>query len=481
MRISSILGMAREALAREKETVLGEMHARVWMKAQGSFRSRLKKCFEGPVFGSMRFLAFLCRKASFRYTDPAESEILFFAGTKNQMDSLLPAVSAAIRRGMVLTVCVEEAALPSARLLGHACVRVRFDPRLLSKSVALYVLRARGLLRDIRSEYSNPGFERCFYVFCLIYAYLPYFFDLLAKSKPGFVILANDHSVANCCIRLAADTLGVRTVYLQHACVSESFPALNFDYAFLDGLDALEKYGESEKTGGFGGLVFSGKRERQVFLAGQQKRITVSRPASGGFVVGIGTSDLDDFDVLETFLRAISRRGVKVIVRTHPGQPIAFIERLLAYRGENPLVEHCDSNSVGLIPFFESCSVLVAGNTSLHLEAALAGLRTYYIEFKREESLPDYYGFVRSGLSAYWPEGFAEMSDTDLKGLAAVYEERQRLLRRYSESFGTRWQGREGELVMETLERIRNGRDFSDLFQGTEDRGCFQRVYRLVA
>jgi len=56
------------------------------------------------------------------------------------------------------------------------------------------------------------------------------------------LVVANDHSYPCTTIVKAAQDEGVKTVYIQHASVSDKFPALKFDYALLEGLDSLEKY-----------------------------------------------------------------------------------------------------------------------------------------------------------------------------------------------------------------------------------------------
>ena len=51
----------------------------------------------------------------------------------------------------------------------------------------------------------------------------------------------------------------IETLYIQHASVTSRFPALKFNYAFLDGFDTLNKY------------ITAGPSETKVFLTGTCK------------------------------------------------------------------------------------------------------------------------------------------------------------------------------------------------------------------
>ena len=60
--------------------------------------------------------------------------------------------------------------------------------------------------------------------------------------------MSNDHSPANRALLLVAKSKGIKTVYMQHASVSNLFPVLDFDYSFLDGVNAYNIYKEIEGT-----------------------------------------------------------------------------------------------------------------------------------------------------------------------------------------------------------------------------------------
>ena len=58
------------------------------------------------------------------------------------------------------------------------------------------------------------------------------------KSKAKYYIAANDHSGLSQIGFVAARDAGLKTIYIQHAAISDLFPPLIVDYALLDGEDA---------------------------------------------------------------------------------------------------------------------------------------------------------------------------------------------------------------------------------------------------
>ena len=69
---------------------------------------------------------------------------------------------------------------------------------------------------------------------------------LLKKNKPKAIVFANDHLIIARSMLLAANHLGIKTYYVQHASVSDYFPPLEFSHSLLEGMDSKLKY---EKCG----------------------------------------------------------------------------------------------------------------------------------------------------------------------------------------------------------------------------------------
>src|SRR5690606_33507240 len=80
------------------------------------------------------------------------------------------------------------------------------------------------------------------YRISLILGYYYVALFLIKLTKPERLWLSNDHTYVNVAFLYASKKLRVKSFYLQHASVSDMFPPLNFDLAFLDGKIALNIY-----------------------------------------------------------------------------------------------------------------------------------------------------------------------------------------------------------------------------------------------
>ncbi|WP_145388584.1 hypothetical protein [Stieleria neptunia] len=213
------------------------------------------------------------------------------------------------------------------------------------------------------------------------------------KSKPGCIILSNDHVGTYCALNKAAQDEGVPTVYIQHACVADHFPALKFDYAFLDGRDAFDKYGPSTKT--------------KVFLTGiakydhtfRAKDLTRPKDGEQQSSIGICFNLLDDFEYTRTVLSQLRSDFVsrEILVRLHPATPPAIFDAVRRLCEDMNL---CMSEAAveDSFAFLERVGILVCGASSIALEAALMGVPSV-VYFSSETE--DVYGFVKHGLSRH--------------------------------------------------------------------------------
>src|SRR5690606_38668060 len=98
--------------------------------------------------------------------------------------------------------------------------------------------------------------------------------------------------------------------------------------------------------------------------------------------------------------------------------------------------------------FMDLLHCLIAGNSSIHLEAALLGIQPIYHEITAGE-MSDYYGFVCHGLVKQAQTLDDLMAAVKNSGQSTGPD--QNAVRYYSATYGTQWYGREGDLVAESL------------------------------
>lgn len=299
----------------------------------------------------------------------------------------------------------------------------------------------------IRSALSATGYLRLAYArflerFILAHGLVHEAERLLRAIEPAFVLLSNDHSLLNRAMLHAAKSIGIPTGYVQHAAVTKGFPPLGFDVAFLDGLDALEKYDLPGSSG------------CTVFLTGMAKSDEArrrARPRDGVSVLGLALNPLDRPEAVIAFVTELRSLApdLAIVARPHPSDARDW-DALL------PGLERSDPRTESPFAFLDRVDALVCGPSSIALEAALVGVLPLTADFDGRGV--DHYGFVGSGLVRKVED--AGQALAVLKGHGGPPSEE--LLRRYSATVGTSYDGRSAELVAElVMEHVGGGIDTS--------------------
>ena len=109
--------------------------------------------------------------------------------------------------------------------------------------------------------------------------------------------------------------------------------------------------------------------------------------------------------------------------------------------------------------YLASLRCLIAGNSSIHLESAICSCPSIYFELKSQFS-SDYYGFVRKNIC---------LSSSSKSSLLAIlldifspnycFSPNIESIQYYSASFGTKWQGKESQLVSSLIQQLSVGKD----------------------
>jgi hypothetical protein len=370
----------------------------------------------------------------------------FYAGSSNQIASLHSTLSALKKKNQ----CVIAITKPNLIIDGDVdrlYQGYRFSVLDALRAVFLLVLRAPALCHDLR-QINSAASKSFLNKFCDVYLYLPFFFKVLKKVNPSFVVVANDHNVANRCLLAVSHYLDIKTVYLQHASVSELFPALRVNYAFLDGKSAYDTY--KLCAGNIYHLDVDSPRPT-IFLSGQKKCLRRFDHEKADYI-GVAVNKLDPVDKVLGLIRELRLSGFSVYLRYHPGQQVEDVDRYLAAAAGDNKIKVSDPKSNDLSSYFSQLSHLIAGNSSIHLEAALVGVVVIYYEFE-EADMPDYYGYVANGL-AFHASGVNEVISTIRHAARGYKSLNPEAVRFYSHTYDTEWQGREGELVADILLKI---------------------------
>lgn len=263
-----------------------------------------------------------------------------------------------------------------------------------------------------------------------------FFFSVLRKYRPKCVVIANDHSCPTKSLELVCEDLAIKTVYVQHASVSYAFPELHFSYSFLDGKDALNKYTGGDK-----------QSKGEIFLLGAVRYDSLStyrihRTASKRNCVGIAINLIDSNKKVNDLCNMLLNYypDIKIKIRSHPAlkyNPFVF---------DNPIrISYTCASDESIVDYLDSIDFQIAGDSGVHLDAIVGGVKTLAYNFSDNE-YGDGYGFISCGLVKL-SNTFKDVCEYIEKG-CDIDKEKVRI---YDESYGKSYAGRCSDIVADLI------------------------------
>lgn len=265
------------------------------------------------------------------------------------------------------------------------------------------------------------------------------FLRMLKKTNPKAIVFTNDHSVISRALLLAANTIGIKTYYVQHASVTSYFPPLEFSHALLDGEDAYLKYQECGTVKSKVHLVGISKFDGYVNKCNNNEKLTS---------VGVAYNLTDEIDPIYRFLILLRKYNpdIKIIARAHPAdqRDLPFIDR----------VEISNPKQENVFEFLRKIDCLISGDSSIHLEAVLLNVYPCYYNFSVSKRF-DYYGYVKNKLVEFF-EDFDALN-LKIKELKEVKPNIQYRAKHYNAAINTNFYGKStlkiSEIILESLSR----------------------------
>ncbi|WZL88722.1 hypothetical protein VS868_14085 [Salinimicrobium sp. 3283s] len=218
--------------------------------------------------------------------------------------------------------------------------------------------------------------------------YLRFFKD----NKISYVVIFTDHTYKNRALMYAAKKCKVKTVYIPHASVSQKFPPLETDIAFMEGRDMKMKYMGINKK-------FNLPLRTELIYSGNIK-INSRRLARLGIypekIIGIAFNKLDSINKVEQFVDEILSNNIfreyRIRLRPHPGVDYKL-------KGPSDRVSLSENRYQSSIDFIESIEFLLSGDSNIILEAILLKTPSYILPFSN--SFQDNYSFIKNGLCPF--------------------------------------------------------------------------------
>ena len=316
------------------------------------------------------FLAYCIRnflRFEFRYT--RSRKVLFVVPTLNNKRTLEPIYS---KLDEADYTCIQGSwlGLPRTRLAWYSLVRLPEFHR---------------MYRSLNAD--DKRLVRHFYLrFMTTYGVYHTCHGLLRRNPDlKMIVMANDHISVCRILRMLAPQYGVETLYTQHASVTERFPALQFTYSFLDGAESYEKY------------AAIGNVKGKVYLSGSPRFDALGKLRTAHADtrrIGIACNSIDRLQrVAELASYLIAHTDYEVVVRPHPEMMKTFPQALFA----DARISISRPDSETPFEFISRLKVLIANESSIHLDSLLVGIPTILYNFTDSATI-DWYGYLRNGL-----------------------------------------------------------------------------------
>lgn len=387
------------------------------------------------------FWHFLKSCREFNYFLPGSKQkhpILFCVASGNQKNSLLSIAEHVVNSKLV-----------SFNTYG------RFDDKGLERfpSIYIYLLCFPFFIIVIRKflrarDYRRLSFHYVFDQYLLIYGYYLASRIWFRYIKPAGIVIASDHDVINRTLTEAARCEGIPTFFVQHASVTEKFPALFFSYALLEGEYALRMYERA------------GQSTTRVFLIGMPKADTYSQFHNNKPYVrsiGICTNVLDPTQRINYLCEYLREAFPKLMIHLRP-HPADKRLRLWEAISQKYNLSLSNSKLESSFEFLKKVDAILAGDSNIILEATLMNVYPIYYDFAQTKL--DWYGFQRNGLVDYFcrPEDISSEIKTLFKAKPSV-RERARI---YCATIGTVYDGRSAELACNLIRSLTSRVDADD-------------------
>ena len=208
--------------------------------------------------------------------------------------------------------------------------------------------------------------------------------EILEKYNPKILFMSNDHSPFNRCLLHHSKSMDVKTIYMQHASVSDKFPLLEFDYSLLDGKESFEKYKETSK------------KNSKVILTGSARydKFYKTKLNKNSFKIGVSLNQFDDFKLVKDLCVNLKKRlnNLQLIIRPHPNM-IDWNRDWF----ENNNIEYSDSSLVPSNVFLKSLKIQISNVSGIHLDAAMIKVPTVLYQLSKKK-IDDQYGYLAQGL-----------------------------------------------------------------------------------
>lgn len=265
---------------------------------------------------------------------------------------------------------------------------------------------------------------------------------LIKHYHPKIILLANDHLEMNRTLMEVANEHDVKTLYVQHASVTDKFPPLHFSFSMLDGEDSFAKYKSA------------GDLKGEIYLCGGVRFDAIETSKNKETkAMGVAINSVDSQELVKRDSLLLKDRfgssGWKVVLRPHPAMNQDFWRNW------------CDSNGIGFscsteessFDFLGRLSFLVSNQSSIHLDAAMCHVPSVIYNMSKSV-VKDHYGYSEKGLV---PEARSINELCDVIDRAAEYRYDTQIVRYFNSSYNTPFEGKVAVMIASLIRDVLKG------------------------
>lgn len=304
-----------------------------------------------------------------------DDELVFFAPTANNKKAIAPIVSELTKCSKSFVVMDKAFDNKYYPMVSIATVSLRYLLWFTCRYKHLDEFEKKIVLYNLSFFIISPGVTW-------------FYMNILEKYKPQCIVLANDHMAYCRSLALVCEDYDIKTIYVQHASVSNAFPELHFSYSFLDGKDSFRKYIEDGKKSK-GNIILIGAIRYDALSSYRVNRKDYIRKC-----VGIAINDLDNNEIVNSFCNKLLKAypDISLKVRSHP----ALKNTPFVFDNKDRIFYNCATDE-GIIDYLDSIDIQISGDSGVHFDAIIGGVPTLVYNFTAN-SFEDNYGYVKNGL-----------------------------------------------------------------------------------
>lgn len=257
-----------------------------------------------------------------------------------------------------------------------------------------YLFKAIGFYRSLNAK-DKKNFCYGDTDILFTYGFLAFYKRIFKKQKPIAIIESNhDIYYPRILIHLAKKHK-VPTFHIPHACEPDVVSEIIESFALVEGEDTRQKYlnagSQAEK------LIMIGMPKLDAWSDKINKKTTVD-------VIGYAINGTENHTLVIEDTRILSENfpNAQIILRPHPMQytPSYYkkTQFILNHIQEYTNLTISDPRQEGPFAYINKIDVLIAGDSSIHLEASI--LNVFPVYYDNTAKFIDHYGFVKNKLTS---------------------------------------------------------------------------------